>query len=238
MPAVNPSEAERASFLALFGRAFIFIYARLGLYVLLTLGALALGAAIYFSARNDVSLQIALATVPPLLTAASYAVCGHDAGLDFEIFPRLIRRFLLVIGIDFIVGTTAGLSLVTFGAGDAVLGALLLAVTASLTYADVFVVFDERGDGLTFVRSFGRSSVVAWHGLETTGRTIFIVAIQLFMLLLTQQAQSYLSGRHVAFASFWAQAALGILLVPAVSVFTALVYLDATGHETKLTCSE
>ncbi|MDP9024286.1 MAG: hypothetical protein M3N13_02775, partial [Candidatus Eremiobacteraeota bacterium] len=87
---------------------------------------------------------------------------------------------------------------------------------------------------LIFARAMWRSATVAWRGLDTTGRSISLVALQLLGLL-APQLQLFLAARHVALASFWSQVVLGIIIVPVVSVLTALVYLDATGHETTRT---
>lgn len=205
---------------------------------MLTGAALALEAATYFIWRNDAALQIALSLVPPILTAAAYAITGQDAGLGFEAFSRTARRFWLVIAMDFLTTTIVALSFVSIGAGDVLTGVLFLAATVSLAYADVYLVLHDEPDGLFFIRSVGRSTVVAWHGLEIIGRTISLVALQLLPVLLSAQLQIRLVAQHVPFASFWSAAPLGTIMVPVVSVLTALVYLDATGHETKLTCGE
>ncbi|MDQ2865379.1 MAG: hypothetical protein M3R51_04080 [Candidatus Eremiobacteraeota bacterium] len=224
---------ERAPFRVLIGRTFVFLFARFWLYTALTAGCIAAIAITYAIRQSDTSLFIGASLFPPIVVAATYAITGHDAGFPFAARARTVRRFWFVIAIDYIVAPIPSFAIAAFGIGNVWLGVFLLGVAASLTYADVYVVFEDAPDGLIFVRSFWRSAVVTWSTLETIGRTVALLAVGLFTILLCAKLQARLEAQHVPFASFWSQVALGMIALPAVSVLSALVYLDATGHETK-----
>ena len=140
---------------------------------------------------------------------------------------------MLVIAIDYIAAPLGSFAIVAFSAGDTIAGIVLLALVISLTYADTYAVFEDGSGAPIFLRSFWRSTLVAWGGLETIGRTISILALQLAFTMVSERLQARLNVGHIASAPFWAQAVLGTITVPVVSVLTALVYLDATGHETE-----
>lgn len=173
-----------------------------------------------------------------MVVAAAYAFTGYDAGLHFDARARALQRLVLVLAVDYITGSVVGAGLASFGSGEAAIGLLLFAAAISLTYADVYVVFEDTVDGFLFLRSFGRSTAVAWSGLESIGRTISIFALQLLPLLIAQEVERHFKASHPVFASFWPAAVLGIISLPVVSVLAALTYLDATGNETKLTCGK
>lgn len=220
------------------GRTFIFLHARLGLYALLTAGCFAAVAATYLIWPNDAAEQIALALFPPVVAAAAYAFTGYDAGLQFDARARALQRLVLVMAVDYISGSVVGVAFAAGGAGEAAACILLLTAAITLTYADVYVVFEDAVDGFLFLRSFGRSAAVAWGGLESIGRTIAIFALQLLPLAIAHEVELRFKASHLMYASFWPDAVLGIISLPVVSVLAALTYLDATGNETKLTCGK
>lgn len=207
-------------------------------YALLVLGTLAAEAALCAAFRADWSIEIAGMLFPPVLTALTYALVGRDEGVVDRPLYRGFQRCTLVIAIDFMASIAVAYALQSFSMRDVATGIALLAVNVSLIYADVFAVLETPADALLLLRSIGRSTYVAWNGVENIGRSFTLMALQLAPLLVSQVLQHRFELQHVPYASFWSQLALGTLLVPPLSALTALVYLDATGHEAKRTCGE
>jgi len=193
---------------------------------------------VYLIWRNDIALQLAGLLFPPLLTAITYALVAKDEDLLTDPFRRALQRWWLVIVVDFMANVAVAFAFESFSAREVGSGLALLAINLSLIYADVYVVVEGPSQGLLLLRSVGRSTITAWNGLENIGRSLTLLALQLAPLLISQSLEHRFQQQHLMLASFWANVPLGILLVPPLSALTALVYLDATGHEAKRTCGE
>lgn len=228
----------RAPFLVLFGRAALHLCRRWWQYALLILATFGIESALYLLWPGENTLQIGEMLFPPVLVAITYALVGKDEGVLVAPFRRALQRWWLVVIVDFLANVAVAYAFASFATRDAVSGIALLAVNVSLIYADVYVVLEEPADALLLLRSVGRSTFTAWSGLDSIGRSITLMALQLAPILLSQVVAHRLELAHVQLASFWAQLPVGILLVPPLSAITAFVYLDATGHEAKRTCGE
>ncbi len=228
----------RTSFFVLAGLALRLLAQRWWQYALFCIGAFALQSACYFASPTTTMLILVQFVFPPLVTALTYAFVGHDQGLLTNPLQRALRRWWLVMLVDFIAGTGVSFGFDAFQLRDVFTGVALFAVAVSLVYADVYVVLEDPMDPLLLIRSIGRSTFMAWNGLDNIARSFVLTALQMFPFYPTTVLEQHFKAQHMHLASFWAQVPLGILLVPPLSALTALVYLDAAGRKAKRTCGE
>lgn len=152
-------------------------------------------------------------------------------------FERSWAVIVLGFGIDLI--TLVGMSgLAGGGIVDTLLASGVLLMTATLMFAPVDATISDEPWARIVLSALSRSILAGWRS-DVFPRALIVLALnEIAPSWVALVLQSALEALHAGQPALWASG-LGItLVVPPVTTFATLVYLDAIKYEPKRTCGD
>ncbi len=207
-------------------------YAHWPLFVVLTVAACALQAAIFFAfRRTQTTIDVADALVVPLLGAAVFAIVANDLAEQrltaAGIAGRVAERGWAIIALSAFPNVLSPqlFHLDLSGSDALTLQTLQLFVILLTIFAPVYATLEAPIGTLALVpRAIARSVSLLFHGSFL--RAAVIVTLELLGSYLIAQVTTSLQGAHVRYASFWGFAPVDAALTVPLSVLLTIVYFD------------
>ena len=211
-------------------------------FALFTLCTLVIQAIVYFIWRNQWGLNVPGILLVPMLTTVANIRCAldlRDAQLPVrEVLAWAVRRLWAVIIIDFVFGFAfldGCYGMISADAGTMFTGALTIALTSTLVFADVYAsVEPQENPLLTIPWAFMRSISLAWQNANMV-RIALLALIQVALILLSIMIQQLLEAKHIHGAVFLANVPLSTLFVAPLAVLSTVIYFDCLARERAVT---
>ncbi|GAC1655007.1 MAG: hypothetical protein NVS9B12_05890 [Vulcanimicrobiaceae bacterium] len=209
-------------------------------FAALTSATLFLQAGLCFFVRGPLGFDIALGGLTPFVTACANIRCAIDLREGdlpaWHVVRWALGRLWAVILIDtvFSLAFTSGAMLMFFPANDpanAVLGALTVALTSTMMFADVHASVEPQAHWVfTVPLSLMRSISLSW----SNGNIFRVLALGAFVIaefLVLFMLDEWFALHHVSGGTFLAQIPLSTAFAAPFAVLFTVVYFDCLARE-------
>ncbi len=244
-PESNSADLAPLPFGLVFDRAVELYVLRWQLYSAVSLAVLAAQSALYFAFRQNTAVIITeIILTPAIVLVVTIGISNdifHRALTARVLASRAMRRAIPVIFIDFVYAIISDSGYGAFSAqsgsasyGEYWLGALTLALSGTLLFADIWATVTDRVPWYALVPfAFFRSISLAWQG-RTILRIMLLVALQVPPVLVTIMLQEWMNAKHFSGSWFFANVPLGTLLTGPFQALFTVTYFDALAREQQL----